>query len=180
MAVEQLHYGTVAKLFHWVIVALLTVQLPLGWLMPDIHRDMQPGQAMSLHISIGLTVLILIVVRFGWRLTHPVAPESNLPGWQRISSELVHWLLYLVVFLTTMTGWIFASMRGWSLSLFGIIPLPGLVGQGSQFGRAVGGYHHSLPWVLVGLIALHVAAALVHLFYYRDGVMRRMLPQVLR
>lgn len=176
MAAEQLHYGTVAKWFHWVIVALLAGQLPLGWLMPDIHRDMQPGLAMSLHISIGLTVMLLIVLRFAWRLTHPVAPESNLPAWQRVSSELVHWLLYAVVFLTTLTGWVFASTRGWSLSFYGIVPIPGLVGRGSQLGRVVGGYHHTLPWVLVGLIAVHVIAALVHWLFYRDGVMQRMLP----
>ena len=90
MAQEQLHYGTTAKIFHWAIVALLAVQLPLGWLMPDIHRGMTPGNAMILHMSIGILAVVLIVLRFFWRLTHPVAPETNLPGWQRVSSELVH------------------------------------------------------------------------------------------
>jgi cytochrome b561 len=173
---EQLHYGTTAKVFHWVIVALLAVQLPLGWLMPDIHRGMQPGNAMILHLSIGFTVLVLIVLRFFWRLTHPVAPETNLPAWQRLSSELVHWLLYLAVFATTMTGWVFASMRGWTVSLFWTIPLPRLVGEGSPIGRQIGPWHDTLPWILVGLIAVHVLAALVHLFVYRDRVMYRMLP----
>src|SRR6267378_853404 len=96
MPTEQLHYGPMAKVFHWLIVALLAIQLPLGWLMPDIHRGMRPGIAMSLHVSIGMTILLLIVLRFVWRLTHPVAPETNLPPWQRVSSELVHWLLYVV------------------------------------------------------------------------------------
>ena len=106
MPAQQLHYGPTAKVFHWLIVALLVIQLPLGWLMPDIHRGMMPGNAMTLHVSIGMTVLVLIVLRFLWRLTHPVAPETNLPGWQRVSSELVHWLLYIVVLLTTLSGWI--------------------------------------------------------------------------
>jgi cytochrome b561 len=48
--------------------------------MPDIHRGMQPGAGMTFHVSIGLSVLILIVLRFVWRLTHPVAPESLLPA----------------------------------------------------------------------------------------------------
>lgn len=173
---EQLHYGSTAKVFHWVIVALLAVQLPLGWLMPDIHRGMQPGNAMTLHVSIGILVLVLIVLRFLWRLTHPVAPETDLPAWQRLSSELVHWLLYLVVLLTTLTGWAFESTRGWSIRLFWAIPLPRLVGEGSALGRSLGSWHHTLPWILVGLIAVHVLAAFIHLFVYRDRVMYRMLP----
>ena len=176
MPQEQLHYGSTAKVFHWVIVALLAIQLPLGWLMPGVRRGMQPGGAMTLHISIGMTVLILIVLRFLWRLAHPVAPETSLPGWQRLSSELVHWLLYLVVLLTTLSGWMYASARGWTASLFWIIPLPRLVAEGSNFGRAVGEFHTTLTWVLLALIGVHVLAALVHLFFYRDRVMYRMLP----
>ena len=176
MAREQLHYGTTAKIFHWAIVALLAVQLPLGWLMPDIHRGMAPGNAMILHMSIGILVLMLIVLRFFWRLTHPVAPETNLPGWQRISSELVHWLLYLVVLLTTLTGWLFESVRGWTIWFFWVVPLPHLVAEGSPTGRALARWHDTLPWILVGLIAAHVLAAFIHLLVYRDRVMQRMLP----
>src|SRR5438105_15631466 len=111
MPTEQLHYGPTAKVFHWVIAALIAIQLPLGWLMPDIHRGQTPGLAMTVHVSIGMTILLLIVPRLLWRLTHPVAPESNLPPWQRVSSELVHWLLYLVVLLATLSGWFAASAK---------------------------------------------------------------------
>lgn len=176
MPAPQLHYGATAKAFHWAVAALIAVQLPLGWLMPDIHRGMTPGTGMSVHISIGMTILVLIVLRFLWRLTHPVAPESNLPGWQRISSELVHWLLYLAVLLTTLSGWFFASMRGWTIYLYGVLPLPRLVAEGSPLGRALGSWHETLTWVLLVLVGIHIAAALVHLFVYRDRVMHRMLP----
>ena len=101
---DRLQYGITAKLFHWLIVALLLVQYLIGWLMPDIHRGMKPGAAMTIHVSFGLLVLILIVVRFAWRLLHPVAPESSLSPWQRLSSEAVHWLLYALVLATTVTG----------------------------------------------------------------------------
>jgi cytochrome b561 len=176
MPTEQLHYGPMAKVFHWLIVALLAIQLPLGWLMPDIHRGMTPGIAMSLHVSIGMTILVLIVLRFVWRLTHPVAPETNLPPWQRVSSELVHWLLYVVVLLTTLSGWLAASAKGWTIDLFGVSPLPRLVEQGSPLGRSIGDLHAALTWVLLGLVGLHVVTAFVHLSVYRDRVMYRMLP----
>lgn len=92
--------------------------------MPDIHRGMQPGAGMTFHVSTGLVIFRLIVLRFAWRLTHPVAPESSLPAWQRLSSELAHWMLYVMVLLTTLSGWLFASFRGWSISFFYLVPFP--------------------------------------------------------
>src|SRR5450631_1036295 len=136
----RLHYGTTAKIFHWLIVALLAVQYPIGWLMPDLHRNQQPGAPMIFHVSIGITILMLIVLRFAWRLTHPVAPESSLPPWQRLSSEVVHWLLYALVLGTTVTGWLFASFRGWSLSFFYLAPLPTLA-ENAAAGKAIDGLH---------------------------------------
>jgi cytochrome b561 len=175
MAVTRLNYGTTAKVLHWLIVALLAVQLPLGWLMPDVQRGMVPDAATALHVSIGMTILVLIVARFGWRLTHPVAPESQLPPWQRIGAELVHRLLYAAVLLTTISGWLFESARGWTISLFGLVPLPRPVAEGSALGRTLGGWHATLSWILIGLIGIHVAAAFVHLFVYRDRIFHRML-----
>jgi cytochrome b561 len=172
---DRLQYGTVAKIFHWLIVALLLVQYPLGWLMPDIHPGITPGAGMTFHISIGLVILVLIVLRFVWRLAHPVAPESSLPPWQRVSSEAVHWLLYLLVLATTVTGWLFASFRGWSISFFYLMPFPMLAPGNASAGKAIDGLHQTMEWSLLVVIGIHVAAALVHLFIYRDRIMHRML-----
>jgi cytochrome b561 len=176
MPAAQSQYGTAAKVLHWLTAGLLAVQLPLGWLMPGIRRGMNPGVAMSLHISIGVAILFLVAVRLLWRLTHPVAPESPLPAWQRIGAELVHWLLYLAVLLTTITGWFYASARGWSIALFGLAPLPRLVEEGSALGRTLGGLHATLTWIVLGLIGIHILAALVHLLFYKDRIFHRMLP----
>ena len=172
----RLQYGITAKVFHWLIVALLVVQYLIGWLMPDLHRGMQPGVPMTLHLSFGLSILILIVLRLVWRLTHRVAPESSLPIWQRLSSELVHWLLYILVLATTVTGWLFASFRGWSVSFFYLFPFPMLASDNAAAGRAIDGLHQAAEWTLLVFIGLHVLAALAHLFIYRDRIMQRMLP----
>jgi cytochrome b561 len=174
---KQLNYGTTAKVFHWLIVALLIVQFPLGWFMPDIHREMKPGDAMTFHISFGITILALIVLRFFWRITHPVASASSLPAWQRLISEAVHWLLYVLVFATTMTGWIFASERGWSVSLFFAVPLPALPTEGSLLATSIGRWHGTMEWMLLLVIGAHVAAAMAHTFIFRDRIMQRMLPE---
>jgi cytochrome b561 len=172
---KQLEYGTTDKAFHWGIVALLVVQFPLGWLMPDIHGGMTPGVAMTWHISIGSVILILIIARFVWRLTHSVAPEGSLPAWQRRTSEAVYWLLYVLVMLTTFSGWLFASARGWAISWFFALPMPMLTSGDRALVRALDGWHQVFEWALLIAIGVHVGAVLVHLFYYRDGVAQRML-----
>jgi cytochrome b561 len=172
----RLQYGTTAKIFHWTIVALLVTQYLIGWFMPDLHRGMQPGAAMTFHVSVGLGILVLIVLRFAWRLTHPVSPESSLPAWQRLTSELVHWMLYVTMLLTTLTGWLFASYRGWSISFFYLFPFPMLSAENPAALKAIDGLHQAAEWTLLMLVTAHVLAALVHLLYYRDRVMNRMLP----
>src|SRR6266568_5044233 len=173
---RPLQYGTTAKIFHWVIVALLVVQYPIGWLLPDLRGNMKPP-IMTFHVSFGLLILILIVVRFAWRLTHPVAPESSLPPWQRLSSEAVHWLLYMLVLATSVTGWLFASFRGWSMSFFYLVPMPMLASDNAAAGKTIDGLHQAMEWALLVVIGIHVAAALVHIFVYRDRIMQRMLPE---
>jgi cytochrome b561 len=173
---DRLQYGTTAKLFHWLIVALLFVQYPIGWLMPDLHRDMKPGVPMTLHISFGIVILALIVLRLVWRLTHPVKPDSSLAPWQRVAAEGVHWLLYVLVLATTITGWLFASFRGWSISLFFMMPLPMLSADNPAAGKTIDGWHQVMEWSLLAVIGVHVGAALAHLFIYRNRVMQRMLP----
>jgi cytochrome b561 len=172
---DRLHYRTPAKVLHWLIVALLAVQFPIGWFMPDVHAG-PPGRAMTLHISFGLTILALILLRLIWRITHPVAPESSLPPWQRVSSEAVHWLLYALVLAATITGWLFASFRGWSVFYFNLTPLPMLATKNTVAIQTIDGWHQIAEWGLLIAIGIHAAAALAHIFIYRDGIMQRMLP----
>jgi cytochrome b561 len=172
----RLQYGTTAKVFHWLIVGLLIVQYLIGWLMPDIHRGDKPGVAMTFHVSVGIAILALIVLRLVWRLTHPVAPESSLPPWQWLTSEAVHWTLYALVLATTITGWLFASFRGWSLQFFYLAPLPMLASDNVAAGKFIDGWHQAMEWTLLAFIGIHVATAMAHLFIYRDRIMQRMLP----
>jgi len=173
---EQRHYGSTAKVLHWLVVALLVIQYSIGWIMPDIKRGMDPGVGMTLHISLGVTILLIIVARLGWRLAHPVAPENSLAPWQRVTSEVIHWLLYVLVMATTLSGWLFASAQGWTVSWFFVIPLPMLTAGNTQLLQSIDGLHQDFEWTLLVLIGIHVASAFLHLLYFRDGVMRRMLP----
>jgi cytochrome b561 len=93
-----------------------------------------------------------------------------------VTSEIVHWMLYLLVLLTTLSGWLFASARGWNVSWFFVAPLPMLTSGDRALTRTLNGWHQNLMWALLILVGVHVAAALVHLLYHRDRVMQRMLP----
>ncbi len=81
-----------------------------------------------------------------------------------------------MVLATTLTGWLFASFRGWSVSYFYFVPLPMLASKSPAAIKQIDGWHQIAEWALLMLICIHVAAALVHLFVYRDRVMQRMLP----
>jgi cytochrome b561 len=174
--IDRTQYDNTAKVLHWLVVALLLAQYLIGWLMPDIHRGMKPGDAMTWHISVGIVILALIVLRLVWRLTHRVAPESSLEPWQRAGAEAVHWLLYVLVLLTTISGWLFASFRGWSISFFFLAPMPMLSSENTTALRAINHWHQKFEWTLLILIGVHVLAALVNLLFYRNRVMQRILP----
>jgi cytochrome b561 len=126
-----------------------------------------------------VVILAAALARVAWRLLRGVpAPEPSLPAWQERMASGLHALLYVLIFAMILTGWSYASMRGWPVTVFGLVSLPALVDQGSAVGRAVGELHSILGWVLLGAIGLHMAAALAHLLVWRDRVMQRMLPRL--
>lgn len=170
-------YTGTAKGLHWTILALLVVQFIVAWTMPEIHRNTKPETLINLHISLGVVILALAVVRLAWRATHgePV-PEDGLPPWQVRSARLVHWLLYLLLFALPILGWINASWRGFPVIMFGV-QLPKLVATHAPGFGWTGDVHSLLAtYALLGLVGLHVAAALYHYFVRRDRVLQRMLP----
>jgi cytochrome b561 len=170
-------YSSGAKFFHWLTVALLLAQFAVGWIMPDIKRGMQPESLMNLHMSLGIVILAVIVLRLIWRvMVGAPAAERGLPGWQRAAASTVHGLLYLLVFVMIFTGWSFASMRGWTITVFALVQMPALFAQGSGIGHDIGELHETASWVLLSFVGLHVLAALAHQFVFRDNVMQRMLP----
>ena len=128
----------------------------------------------DMNVTHSLIAILALIVFL--RITHPVAPASSLPAWQQLISEAAHWLLYAPVLAITMTGWIFASERGWSISLFSV-PLPMLPTEGSLLANAIGKWHGTMEWALLLVISAHVAAAMAHTFIFRDRIMQRMLPE---
>jgi cytochrome b561 len=169
-------YSAPAKFFHWVTVLLLVIQYTIGWLMPDIGRDTQPVGLISWHLSIGALIVLLVLARFMWRWKqHPPPAQQMLSPLLNRIARATHWLLYLLLIAFPLMGWANASSRGWPVSLFGELPLPALSSKGSQLGHALGDVHQLFAWVLIAMVALHIAGALYHHFIVKDDTLRRML-----
>jgi cytochrome b561 len=168
-------YGPTAKIFHWLIFLLLAAQYAVGSIMPHIGRKTLDEGWVHWHLLVGAVILLVIVLRFVWRLAHPVTLPDALAPWEVILSRLTHYALYILVFVMTVLGWAAANSRGWDVKLFGLVPLPALAPKGARWGHEAGDIHNILVYVLLGFIVLHVAGALYHYFVKKDQVMQRML-----
>lgn len=169
-------YGTTAKILHWLIFLLLAAQYAVGSIMPHIGRKTLNEGWVNWHLSIGAAILFVIVLRFAWRLMMPVPLPTTLAPWEYYLSRVTHLALYLLVLVMTLLGWAAANARGWDVKLFGLVTLPALAPNGSEWGHEAGDIHNILVYVLLGFIVLHVAGALYHYFIRRDQVLQRMLP----
>lgn len=170
-------YTATAKSLHWLIVLLLIVQFTVAWTMPHIGRNTPVTTLISLHFTMGVVILVVVIVRLAWRVTHgEPPPEDGVPPWQTASARIVHWLLYLLLFVLPVLGWIDASWRGMTIVMFGL-ELPRFVAARAPGWGWTGDVHTLLAWYAVlTLVALHVLAALYRYFIRRDRVLQRMLP----
>jgi cytochrome b561 len=183
----QLRYGTGAMIFHWLIAALLIANLCLGLYFADLPRsDPWKFELTQLHKSIGLTVLVLSVLRLVWRLTHRVPPLPADMYWGlRVAARASHYLFYFLIIAIPLSGWIMvsASTLGLPTYYFHLFHWPNLwfmadLPRAQKIGlhEPLESVHNVLAWSAIVLIPIHVAAALYHQFIRRDDIFRRMLP----
>jgi cytochrome b561 len=174
-------YSTGARHFHWWTVALLAVQVPLGLYM--VYRgaatnfDGLTGRLYDLHKTLGLAILALVVARLAYRLLHGApADEPNLEWWQKAASHVTHWSLYALLILVPLVGWLGISLYG-AREVFGIATIPALAAPDSEAANTVLMLHRYLALLTVGLVGMHVGAAVVlHYVIRGDGVLARMIP----
>ena len=187
MSARPLRYGQVAMAFHWIIALLLIANVALGLYMVDLPRS-DPGKFMIVqtHKSIGLTVLVLSLLRLGWRLVNPVPrlPLNLHPGLKAFA-HFTHYVFYFLIIVIPLSGWLMvsASPLGNGTGYFGLFVIPNLPFWAGQTREQLHGVHETfetmhvwLAWSAIVLVPIHVAAALYHHFLVRDDVLRRMLP----
>ncbi len=170
-------YSRTAMALHWIIALAFAFQLALGWRLEDIPKGPSLFSAYQLHKSVGITILVLTLVRLAIRILHPRPPMMTDNIWAARLSHTVHWLFYAVLLVGPIAGWIIVSTASIKVPtmIFGAIPWPHLPFPDS-WNEPAEGVHAAMAWMGLGLFFLHIAGALRHQFLQDENVLGRMIP----
>lgn len=169
-------WGAPARLMHWLVAALVLVQCVLGamavaWPLSPVKLDL-----FVWHKSTGMLVLVLVLMRAGWRVVNvtPALPAET-PALERHAARATHLLLYAVLVLLPLSGWVAGAAANVPFRVFRVIPLPMPVAPDEALAALANAVHAALVAALAMLLTAHVAGALRHHFVLRDDVLLRML-----
>jgi cytochrome b561 len=171
-------YTKTAMLLHWLTAVLIVAAFFLGLTMVDI-----PGftptklKYFSWHKWLGVTVLLLAVLRALWRLGHtPPAKLDSIPAWQHRIAEAMHHLLYLLIFAVPISGYLYSYAAGVPVVYLGLWQMPAVIGPDPELKATLKTVHYVLTMTMAGAVVAHALAALKHHFVDRDATLKRMLP----
>ncbi len=170
-------YARPARLLHWVMAVLVVGLIPVGLIMANMEGGPLQDRLFVLHESFGALVLVLALVRLGYRLRHPPPPlPPEVPAWQRRAAGLVHGLIYAALIAMPLIGWAGTHAFGAPVNIFWLFDLPAFIGKDEALANRLFSLHLALGLALAGLVVLHAGAALAHRFVRRDTVLARMWP----
>ncbi len=182
-------FSYVAIFFHWVVAALILANILIAWQFHLVH-GVPRSAILQIHKSIGITILLLSVLRLMWRLLNPPPPfATSMQTWEKGAAKIVERSFYFIMFAMPLTGWAIASTLSLPtpIMLFGVVHWPYIPSLSTlPFDQKLGAYslsvaaHHLLAKITYALLTLHVLAALRHQFLKRDAVLARMIPLLAR
>ncbi|AWI81790.1 MAG: cytochrome B [Betaproteobacteria bacterium HGW-Betaproteobacteria-13] len=167
-------YGRGAMLLHWGHAVLVLGMIGWGLYMADLPKGPDRSFAIGVHKSFGIVAILVVAVRLLWRRSHPAPVDLRLSRAEHKLAAAGHHLLYLLLVLTPLAGYLSASFTQYPMRFFGIvIPKPGWPDEGiNAFFNASHGF---LAWSLMGVIGIHLAAVVLHSIK-KKPVLGRMLP----
>ena len=167
-------YGPPAIALHWLHAVLVLGLLGLGWFMVDLPKGPERTFPFALHKSLGLCSLLLILLRAVWRWRHTPPPAISSAQWQRRLAAATHHLLYVLLFLAPLAGYLSASFTKYPMKFFGLtIPKAGWPDE--ALNETFNLLHKGAVWTLALLVCLHLTGTLYHA-WRRDGTWSRMSP----
>lgn len=170
-------YGVAAKILHWTCAAMVVGLFGLGiWMVELSYYDDWYVTAPHYHNSLGILLALLMIIRLAWRITNlQPAPEKSLSHLEKVAAHRAHWLLYGLIFIMIVTGYLIPTADNRSIDVFNWFSVPAL---GSLFVHQEDIAGHIHKWCAYGLMLLaviHATAALKHHLVNRDNTLRRML-----
>lgn len=181
VALAPSRYSNVAIVLHWLLALVVLCIFAVGAYMSDLPVSPLKLKLYNYHKWAGITFLALSVLRLLWRLTHrppalPASIELAMPNWQSKAYHATHYALYALFFAVPLLGWAYSSAAGFPVVLFGVLPLPDFMAVDKEFAKSIKEVHGIAAFSLIALAALHIAAAIKHHFFDKDGLINRMLP----
>lgn len=170
-------WGTIARSFHWLIAALILIQLVIGKVADEMALSPQKLDLFVWHKSIGVSILLLALLRLLWRIGNaPPVPLPGTPPWETLLARIGHTLLYALLFAVPVSGWWISDSSRIPFKAFWIVPMPDWLPTDRTIQELAEDVHGMLIIALLAVLAIHIAAALRHHFLLRNNTLRRMLP----
>jgi cytochrome b561 len=167
-------YGLIAIILHWLIAALLVMQVVVGLTMANLPKGPAKFNLIGWHKEWGLLILLLVICRLVWRLSNITPQLDYIPRWEKIAARTAQWGFYGLLLALPITGWLMSELGGYPVSFFGLT-LPDLIAQHKPSAQLFDTIHIGLAYALIVTFVLHTAAALKHYFIDRDDILQRMI-----
>ena len=174
---EQTRYGLVSVVLHWLIALLTLTLFVVGvWMVELDYYDSWYQQAPWWHKGLGVVVICLLVFRWCWQRFDTVPDElGSIASWQLISAKIVHVLMNGLIIVIGVSGYLIVTAKGKALLVFDWFAIPAMVTGVDNLEDIAGQLHAVFAYLLIALVGLHMFAALIHHFFYRDKTLTRML-----
>jgi cytochrome b561 len=171
------HWGLTAVLLHWIVALVIFSLFALGsWMTELSYYDAWYKQSLSTHKSIGLLLALTVLLRVLWRQwDRAPAKLVSHASWERVMAKLTHVLLYLLLPLIFISGYLISTADGRGISIFGVIEIPATIQDVNGQEELAGKFHLYSAYTMMVLIALHIVGALKHQWIDKDGTLTRML-----
>ena len=165
-------WNATARGLHWLMAVLILLQATVGWIAQEMERTPARVDAMTLHKSLGVTLLMLLLLRLAWRWTHPAPlPPDGSSAWEIRLARLAHGALYLLMAAIPLSGWLAASAYVVPWKFWWVVGLPRIVSPDKATYELSSEIHETLVSVFLAILAVHVLAALWHHLVKRDQVL---------
>ena len=170
-------YHPALRLLHWLMAALIFIALGLGLTAKELPRGSLRSDILFAHKSIGLTILMLAVVRVVTRLSVGAPPYAvPLGKLTQAAANAGHLALYALMFAMPISGYILSGASGADVPWFGVFHAPIVVPLDDSLAQAGKRAHFIFAWTIAFVLAAHLAAVVWHARFKRDTVLTRMWP----